>query len=66
MENNYDFSQSVPNPYLQKLNGQEAVTISAETISYFKARAAETGRSYQALINELLRDYIVKGKSICP
>ena len=60
MKDNYDFSNSVPNPYFHKLKKQEAVNIDAETVSYFKARAAEAGVSHQTLINQFLTKYIAE------
>ena len=58
MKQHYDFSDSIQNPYCHMLHNQELVSIDAETIAYFKARAAETGNSYQKMINQLLASYV--------
>jgi len=56
MRKNYDFSNSVPNPYAQKLKKQITIRLDEDTISYFKGMAAEKGIPYQSLINLYLRD----------
>ena len=38
MRKNYDFSNSVPNPYAQKLKKQITIRLDEDTISYFKVR----------------------------
>lgn len=53
---NYDFSDSVPNPYAQKLKKQITIRLEEETIDYFKTMAEEKGIPYQSLINMYLRD----------
>ena len=51
MRDDYDFSDSKPNPYVRR--ERKAVTMSLDTaaIDYFKELAAETGMPYQSLIN---------------
>jgi len=49
MKDNYDFSQSIPNPYAKQLKKQI-------TIGYFKNMSKEKGISYQSLINLYLKD----------
>lgn len=56
MRKEYDFSKSRPNPYSRRLKKQITIRIEAETIDYFKNLAADTGISYQNLINLYLRD----------
>ena len=56
MRKNYDFSDSVPNPYAQKLKKQITIRLEEETIDYFKTMAEEKGIPYQSLINMYLRD----------
>ena len=58
MKDNYDFSQSVKNPYVKKLKQQVTIRLEAEVIEYFKDLAAETGISYQSLINLYLQDCV--------
>ena len=56
MRKNYDFSNSVPNPYTQKLKKQITIRLDEDTIAYFKGMAEEKGIPYQSLINLYLRD----------
>jgi len=56
MRKEYDFSNSLPNPYARRLKKQITIRIEADTIEYFKGLAADTGISYQNLINLYLRD----------
>ena len=52
----YDFSNSQPNLYAQKLKKQITIRIDEDTIAYFKNTADEKGIPYQGLINLYLRD----------
>jgi uncharacterized protein (DUF4415 family) len=56
MRKHYDFSDSVPNPYSQKLKKQITIRIDEDTIAYFKDMAEDKGIPYQSLINLYLRD----------
>ena len=56
MKDEYDFSDSKPNPYAQKLKKQITIRIDAETIQYFKKMASQTDIPYQNLINLYLKD----------
>ncbi len=56
MRKHYDFSDSVPNPYAQKLKKQITIRLDEDTIDYFKGMAEEKGIPYQTLINLYLRD----------
>jgi predicted DNA binding CopG/RHH family protein len=56
MRENYDFSNSTPNPYAQKLKKQITIRLDEDTISYFKSMADEKGIPYQSLINFYLSD----------
>ena len=60
MKENYDFSQGIKNPYINKLKKQITIRIDTETIDYFKAQAAKSGISYQNLINSYLKDCATK------
>ncbi len=51
MKDDYDFSQSVKNPYIKKLKKQVTIRLEEEVVEYFKGLAEETGISYQSLIN---------------
>lgn len=56
MRENYDFSQSIKNPYAKRLKKQVTIRLDEETITYFKDMAEEKGLPYQSLINLYLRD----------
>jgi len=56
MRNNYDFSQSIQNPYAKRLKKQITIRLDKNTIDYFKNLAEEKGIPYQSLINLYLRD----------
>lgn len=56
MRKHYDFSDSVQNPYAQKLKKQITIRLDEDTIEYFKNMAEEKGIPYQSLINLYLRD----------
>lgn len=60
MKDNYDFSNSIKNPYTAKLKKQITIRVDTDTIDYFKKEATETGISYQNLINFYLRDCVDK------
>ncbi|KHG33201.1 MAG: antitoxin [Epsilonproteobacteria bacterium] len=56
MKKEYDFSQSVKNPYAKKVKKQISLNVDIETIDYFKALATKVGMPYQTLINSFLMD----------
>ena len=56
MRDNYDFSNSVKNPYSKKLKKQVTIRLDEDTIVYFKNMAEDKGIPYQSLINLYLRD----------
>ena len=56
MRDNYDFSNSVKNPYAKKLKKQVTIRLDEDTIIYFKGLADDKGIPYQSLINLYLRD----------
>ncbi|MCU0567933.1 MAG: BrnA antitoxin family protein [Oculatellaceae cyanobacterium Prado106] len=58
MKDDYDFSQSVKNPYFKKLKKQVTIRLEEEVVEYFKGLAEETGISYQSLINLYLQDCV--------
>jgi uncharacterized protein (DUF4415 family) len=58
MREEYDFSQSVPNPYVKKLKKQVTIRLEADVVEYFKALADETDIPYQTLINLYLKDCV--------
>ncbi len=60
MREEYDFSNSVKNPYAKKVKKQISIKIEVDTINYFKELAAKSGIPYQNLINSYLTDCAVK------
>ena len=56
MREEYDFSNSVKNPYTQKQKKQIVINIEIETIKYFKILAKKVDIPYQNLINSYLSD----------
>lgn len=51
MLDNYDFSQSRPNPYAKRERRAVTMNLDETAIDYFKRLSAETGIPYQNLIN---------------
>jgi len=56
MKKEYDFSQSIKNPYIKKLKKQISIRIENDTVEYFKELALKTGIPYQNLMNMFLRE----------
>jgi len=56
MREEYDFSNSVKNPYAQKEKKQISINIEVETIEYFKTLVRKLDIPYQNLINSYLSD----------
>jgi uncharacterized protein (DUF4415 family) len=63
MKDEYDFSQSVPNPYLKKL-GKKQITVRLEddVVDYFDRLSEQTGIPCQNLINLYLQDCVRTGR----
>jgi uncharacterized protein (DUF4415 family) len=64
MRKEYDFSDSVKNPYAKKLKKPISIRLDEDTIAYFKGMSEETGIPYQNLINLYLRDCATKNKKL--
>jgi predicted DNA binding CopG/RHH family protein len=64
MKKEYDFSDSVRNPYAKHMKKQVSLRLNKETIAYFKAMANETGIPYQNLINLYLTECAHSGKKL--
>lgn len=58
MREEYDFSESVPNPYAKKLKKQVTIRLEEEVVNYFKSLSEETEIPYQTLINLYLKDCV--------
>jgi uncharacterized protein (DUF4415 family) len=56
MREEYDFTESVPNPYAKKLKKQVTIRLEEDVVDYFKALAEDTDIPYQTLINLYLKD----------
>ncbi len=61
MRDEYDFSQSVPNPYLKRLKQQVTIELDADVVAYFEQLAKESGISYQRLMQLYLQDCVRSG-----
>ena len=55
MKKEYDFSNSVKNPYAKHLKKQVTLRLGIDVIDYFKKLAEETGMPHQNLINLCLQ-----------
>ena len=64
MRSNYDFSKARKNPYVKRLKKQITIRLDSDTIAYFKSLAAQTGISYQTLINLYLRECASGGRRL--
>ena len=56
MRKEYDFSNSIKNPYAKKVKKQISIKIESDTITYFKELANKVGIPYQNLMNSYLTD----------
>ena len=64
MKKEYDFSNSVKNPYAKHLKKQVTLRLGIDVIDYFKKLAEETGVPYQNLINLYLQDCVHSQKKM--
>ena len=64
MREEYDFSDSIPNPYVRKEYRQVTMNLDVDVIDFFKAKAAETGIPYQRLINLYLSQCVAEDKKL--
>jgi len=60
MRKEYDFSNSIKNPYAKKVKKQISIKIEEDTIEYFKELAIKVGIPYQNLINSYLTECALK------
>lgn len=54
MREEYDFTNSVKNPYAKRMKKQVTMNLDSSVVIYFKELAAQTGIPYQTLINMYL------------
>ena len=64
MKKEYDFSDSVRNPYAKHMKKQVTLRLNKDAIEYFKAMANETGIPYQSLFNLYLTECAHSGKKL--
>ena len=64
MRKEYDFTNSVRNPYAKHFRKQVTIRLGTEVIAYFKMLAQKTGVPYQNLINLYLSDCAHSGKKL--
>ena len=64
MRKRYDFSKSIPNPYLRKPKRQITIRLDIDTVQYFKSLSERCGIPYQNLINLYLRDCAAEKKQL--
>ena len=60
MRKEYDFSNSVKNPYAKKVKQQITIRIDSDTVNDFKKLAEQSGMAYQTLMNSYLSDCAVR------
>ena len=56
MREEYDFSESRANPYVERLRKPVTMNLDVANIEYFKAEAARTGVPYQVIVNMYLTE----------
>lgn len=64
MKAEYDFSESRPNPYVERVRKPVTMNLDVDTVEYFKNEAARTGIPYQSIINMYLRQCAEDGKHL--
>jgi predicted DNA binding CopG/RHH family protein len=64
MKKEYDFSDSIKNPYSKHLKKQVTIRLNTDAVAYFKSLAIETGIPYQNLINLYLTECAHSGKKL--
>ena len=55
MREEYDFSNAIKNPYVDRLKKQITIRLDDDIIAYFKNMAESSGIPYQNLINLILK-----------
>ncbi len=60
MKEEYDFSNSIKNPYAKRVKKQISIKIENDTIDYFKELAQKVGIPYQNLMNSYLTECALK------
>jgi len=58
MREEYDFSQSVKNPYVEHLKKPVTIHLELDVIEYFEEMSKDTDIPYQTLIHLYLKDCV--------
>lgn len=64
MRDNYDFTNTIKNPYSDRLKKQITIRLDDAVIAYFKEMADQTGMPYQNIINYYLLDCVKNHKQM--
>lgn len=56
MQDEYDFSEGVKNPYIKPQKTTVTIRLDKATVDYFKGLSEEVNMPYQTLINAYLAD----------
>lgn len=64
MREQYDFSDSVANPYVKKVKKRITIRLDEDVVNYFKSLSDKSGVPYQNLINLYLKDCADKNKEL--
>ena len=64
MRKEYNFTDSIKNPYAKHFRKQVTIRLGTDVVAYFKLLAKETGVPYQNLINLYLSDCAHTGKKL--
>lgn len=64
MRDQYDFSNSIANPYAKKVKKQITIRLDDDVVTYFKDLSEKNGIPYQNLINLYLKDCASKNKKL--
>ena len=62
MRDDYDFTNTIKNPYSDRLKKQITIRLDDTVIAYFKEMADQTGMPYQNIINYYLLDCVKNNK----
>ena len=64
LEQEFDFSKAVKNPYAKKLHKKITMNVDADALEYFKSQSADSGIPYQTLLNLYLVDCATSKKKL--
>lgn len=64
MRDEYDFANSLPNPYKRAPKQKITIQVDTNALNYFKTEAARTGIPYQSIINYFLCTCAEEGKRL--